>query len=155
MRRIALLMLAFIALAMPANAQQKVLYKNTVRLLNVEHDGSVTLRVTGFGRNRKDAKEQAMKNAVYTVLFEGVKDGYKGGNPKPMIEEKDARKKYESYFDRFFVDGGDYQEYVSLDDTRKRSANKNTTKIGKGYEMTIRVLSPQLKSRLRQDNILH
>ena len=37
----------------------------SVECLNVELDGSITVRVTGFGRNRLDAKEQARKNAVY------------------------------------------------------------------------------------------
>ena len=157
MKKVVVLLLAVIVVAMSANAKQpkKVLYKNTVRCLNTELDGSETLRITGFGRNRDDAKEQAMKNAVWVVLFEGVKDGNKGCNMKPLIEEVNAREKYEEYFDIFFMDKGEYLNYVTLQDTKFRSHNKDKTKIGRAYEITVRVLRSQLKSRLKQDNVLH
>lgn len=154
MKKLFLLMLTFIAVSGTAKAQDKVLYKETVRCLNVELDGSETLRITGFGRNRRDAKEQAMKNSVYVVIFQGVKDGNKGCNMRPLIEETGAREKYEGYFDRFFADDGEYRNYVSLKDTRWGSKNKSKNKIGAAYEMTVRVLRSQLKTRLQNDGII-
>ena len=154
MKKIFVLMLTFIVFNGLANAQDKVLYKETVRCLNVELDGSETLRVIGFGRNRDDAREQAMKNAVNVVIFQGIKDGNKGCNMKPIIEELNAREKYAEYFDIFFMDNGEYKKYVSLKDTKLRSKNKTKTKLGMGYEMTIRVMRSQLKARLKNDNIL-
>ncbi|MCR5533993.1 MAG: hypothetical protein K6F47_02270 [Bacteroidaceae bacterium] len=120
------------------------------RITRKYSDFSETLRITGFGRNRRDAKEQAMKNSVYVVLFQGVKDGNKGCNMRPLIEETGAREKYNGYFDRFFQDGGEYKNYVSLKDTRWGSKNK----IGAAYEMTVRVLRSQLKTRLQDDGII-
>jgi len=155
MKKFIVILLSFVAFATAANAQKKVLYKNTVRFLNTELDGSETLRVTGFGRNRDDAQEQAMKNAVYVVIFEGVKDGNKGGQRRPLIEETNAREKYAEYFDIFFMDKGEYLKYVTLQDKRFRSNNKDKTKLGKAYEMTVRVLRSQLKERLKQDKVLH
>lgn len=154
MKKIFLLMLTFFAVSGSAQAQDKVLYKEAIRCLNVELDGSETLRVTGFGRNRRDAKEQAKKNSVYVVLFQGVKDGNKGCNMRPLIEEMGAREKYAGYFDRFFQDGGEYSNYVSLKDTRWGSKNKSKNKIGAAYEMTVRVLRSQLKTRLQDDGII-
>ena len=147
-------MLTFFAVSGSAQAQDKVLYKDAIRCLNVELDGSETLRVTGFGRNRRDAKEQAKKNSVYVVLFQGVKDGNRGCNMRPLIEETGAREKYAGYFDRFFQDGGEYSNYVSLKDTRWGSKNKSKNKIGAAYEMTVRVLRSQLKTRLQEDGII-
>ena len=46
MKKLFLLMLTFIAVSGTAKAQDKVLYKETVRCLNVELDGSETLRRT-------------------------------------------------------------------------------------------------------------
>lgn len=149
------IILLFVATAISTSAQKKVLYKETIRCLNVELDGSETLRVVGFGRNRDDAREQAMKNAVYAVVFEGIKDGNKGCNMRPIIEETNAREKYAEYFDIFFMDNGEYKKYVSLKDTKARSKNKTKTKLGTGYEMTIRVMRSQLKARLKNDNVLH
>ena len=154
MKKRVIIMLAFIAFAMSSCKQTKVLYKETVRCLNVELDGSETLRVTGFGRDQMDAKEQALKNAVNVILFKGVKDGNQGCNMRPLIEEPNARKKYEDYFDEFFRDGGEYLKYVSLDDKMSKSDYVHKTSTGRAYEMTVRVLRPELKRRMKQDNII-
>ena len=58
--------------------------------INVEQDGSQTLRVWGEGRNRGDAIEQAKKNAVYEILFRGVQKGNKGYNLRPIVTEVNA-----------------------------------------------------------------
>ena len=48
--------------------------KEKIECLGVEGDGSQTLRVTGTGRNITDAKEQAKKDAVMAVIFDGIRD---------------------------------------------------------------------------------
>ena len=50
--------------------------------LGVELDGSVTLRSWGTGRNRIDAVDQAKKNAVYHVLFKGIRKGNPECSPR-------------------------------------------------------------------------
>lgn len=136
-----------------ANAQT-VYSKYSVRCLGVELDGSQTLRVQGYGRNKNDAKEQAMKNAVYAVIFDGIRDGVEGCNMRPLVTEVNARERYEDYFDIFFSDKGAYKEYVSMRDTKKRSADKEKDRIGYSFDLTVRVLRPELKARLKADNII-
>ncbi len=134
------------------NAQ--VYARNSIKCLGVELDGSQTLRVQGYGRNRSDAKEQAMKNAVWAVIFDGVRDGVEGCNQRPLLTEVNAKERYEDYFNLFFADEGPYKEYVSLRDTKKRSGGRSKDKVGYAYELTIRVLRPQLKARLKADNLI-
>jgi hypothetical protein len=122
--------------------------------LGVELDGSQTLRVLGYGRNRADAKEQAMKNAVWAVIFDGIKDGVQGCNMRPLVTEVNARERYEDYFNLFFADNGPYKEYVSMKDTKLKSGNKDKDKVGYSYDLTVRVLRPQLKARLIEDNLI-
>lgn len=69
--------------------------------MGVELDGSQTLRVLGYGRNRSDAKEQAMKNAVWAVVFDGIREGVSGCNMRPLVTEVNARERYEDYFNVF------------------------------------------------------
>lgn len=136
-------------------AQTRTIYDSgSIKCLGTELDGSETLRVSGYGSNREDAKEQAMKNAVWTIVFDGVRDGVSGCNMRPLVTEPNARERYEDYFNRFFSDNGEYKKYVSLRDTKRRSAGKNKDKIGYSYEMTIRVLRSELKSHLKADNII-
>ena len=149
----------FIAVALTfqlgANAQTQALYAHSsIRCMGVELDGSQTLRVQGYGRNRSDAKEQAMKNAVGAVIFDGIRDGVEGCNMRPLVTEVNAKERYEDYFNVFFADGGAYKQYVSLRDTKKRSGGRVKDKIGYSYDLTIRVLRAELKARLRSDNVI-
>lgn len=133
---------------------QPVYSRSSIRCMGVELDGSQTLRVQGYGRNRADAKEQAMKNAVWAVIFDGIRDGVEGCNMRPLVTEVNAKERYEDYFNLFFADKGAYLEYVSLRDTKRRSGGRSKDKLGYSYDLTIRVLRPQLKARLKADNVI-
>ena len=93
--------------------------QNTVECLGTELDGSQTVRVSGIGRTRADSREQCKKNAVWAVLFKGIRGGIGDCNMKPIITEANAEEKYEEYFNIFFMDGGEYLKYVSMEDTKK------------------------------------
>lgn len=148
------LVLATILMTGCAAKKQAVYARTSVRCLGVELDGSQTLRVQGYGRNRLDAKEQAMKNAVWAVVFDGIRDGVEGCNMRPIITEVNAKERYEDYFNIFFADNGAYHEYVSMRDTKKRSGGRAKDKVGYAYDLTIRVLRSQLKARFKADNII-
>lgn len=155
MKRIILFFIAAFTLVCGVNSQSKAVYdRSSIKCMGTELDGSQTLRVLGYGRNRVDAKEQAMKNAVYAVIFDGVRDGVQGCNLRPLVTEVNARERYEDYFNIFFSDNGEYKNYVSLKDTKKRSADRAKDKVGYTYEMTIRVLRSELKMRLKKDNVI-
>lgn len=154
MKKIFITMLALLSMAAAQAQTQGVYARTSVRCLGVELDGSQTLRVQGYGRNRADAKEQAMKNAVWAVIFDGIRDGVEGCNMRPLVTEVNARERYEDYFNIFFADNGAYKEYVSLRDTKKRSGGKEKDKLGYSYDLTIRVLRAQLKARLKADNVI-
>ena len=147
-------MIAVLSLTSAKAQTQPVSARSSIRCMGVELDGSQTLRVLGYGRNRSDAKEQAMKNAVWAVIFDGIRDGVEGCNMRPLVTEVNAKERYEDYFNLFFTDNGAYKEYVSLRDTKKRSGGKSKDKLGYDYDLTIRVLRAQLKARLKADNVI-
>ena len=123
--------------------------------ISKEMDGSLTLRVWGSGRNRTDALEQAKKQAVYDVLFYGIRKGNTDYNMRPVMTEVNARQRYQDYFDIFFMDRGEYRKYVSMEDKRAGS----TRVIKRNYRdvtvgVTVRVLVPQLRARLKADGLL-
>ncbi len=93
----------------------------TTECLGMDMDGRQTLRVWATGRNRTDGVEQAKKKAVYEVVFNGISGGSGQCNTYPLIDEPNARKKYEEYFNRFFTDGGAYKKYVSTTGQWKRT----------------------------------
>lgn len=154
MKKLFLMMAAVFTFAYADAQTQTVQSRSSVRCMGTELDGSQTLRVQGYGRNRADAKEQAMKNAVWAVVFDGIRDGVAGCNMRPLVAEVNARERYEEYFNIFFADNGAYKEYVSLRDTKKRSGGKVKDKLGYSYDLTVRVLRAELKSRLVADNVI-
>ena len=128
--------------------------KQEIECLGVEGDGSQTLRVTGTGRNKADAVEQAKKDAVNAVIFKGIRGGLQGCDSRPLINELDARDKYAEYFDIFFMDRGEYSRYASMEDRKLRSNDIQTNNTFSNYRITVRVLRSELRARLREDGIL-
>ncbi len=125
-----------------------------VECLGAELDGSQTLRTFGRGNTKKDAIEQARKNAVRAVIFKGIRSGFSECNKLPLIHEVNAEEKYSNYFHAFFKDGGEYTRYVNNEDEKKWSKSKNSTKNFVAYTITVRVLRSELEQRLRADRII-
>ena len=154
MKKLLLLLICAMSI-LNVKAQNNPVYaRSSIKCMGVELDGSQTLRVQGYGRNRSDAKEQAMKNAVWAVIFDGIRDGAEGCNMRPLVTEVNAKERYEDYFNLFFADNGEYKKYVSLRDTKKRSGGRSKDKLGYAYDLTIRVLRAELKARLKADNLI-
>lgn len=132
-------------------------YSYKTECLGIEMDGSQTVKVWGNGRNRWDAIEQAKKNAVKDVLFNGIYEGKQECEKRPVVAEVNAQQKYETYFNKFFADDGEYKNYVSLKDERigqkisrdRRGASQSVT-----HGVVVRVLRAELKQKMIEDGIL-
>ena len=132
-------------------------YKYETECMGVELDGSQTLKAWGFGKDRNDAVEQAKKNAVRDVLFKGISNGKTECNIKPVVFEVNAQENHEDYFNKFFADGGEYKNFISMKD---ESLFPAITKDRKGagseveYGVIVRVLRAELKKKMIEDKIL-
>jgi hypothetical protein len=127
-------------------------YTLKTECLGVNGDGSQTLKAWGNGRNRYEAVEQAKKNALRDVLFKGILNGKSDCDPKPLVTEVNAQVKYESYFNNFFFEGGDYQLYVQqLEDPLERIYPDRTTVT---FSVILKVQKSELKQRMITDGIL-
>lgn len=148
-----------IIMSTACNPQKKIAgnYSFQTECMGVEMDGTQTLKAWGSGRNRNDAVEQAKKNAVSDVLFKGILNGKSECEVKPVLFEVNARQKYEEYFNKFFADGGDYANFISMKD---ESTGPQITKDRKAagseveYGVIVRVLRPQLKQKMITDKII-
>ncbi|MCC8037876.1 MAG: hypothetical protein LIP02_07070 [Bacteroidales bacterium] len=124
------------------------------RCLGVEHDGTQTLLAWGEGSNKADAVEQARKNAVYDVIFNGITAGKDGCSAAPLLNIPNARERFQEYFDIFFLDGGEYQKFCSSADMRARSGEKEKYRQGEKRSITVRIDRQGLKKRLQDDGVL-
>ncbi|HOK36522.1 MAG TPA: hypothetical protein PLR72_04630 [Paludibacteraceae bacterium] len=141
------------------NAQNKITwnYSYKTECLGIEMDGSQTVKAWGNGRNRLDAVEQAKKNAVNDVLFNGIYEGKQDCEKRPVVAEVNARQKYETYFNKFFADDGEYKKYVSLKDERigqKVSRDRKGARHSVTHGVVVRVLRAELKQKMIEDGII-
>jgi len=132
-------------------------YAYKTECMGVELDGSQTLKAWGNGRNRSDAVDQAKKNAIRDVIFNGISEGKQECNVKPLIFEVNAQEKYEDYFNKFFADGGEFKNFISLRDERifdKISRDKKKARESVTHGLIVRVLRTELKEKLIADGII-
>jgi len=96
---------AGIAMLFSCDPQKKIAgnYTYKTECMGVELDGSQTVKAWGIGRNRTDASEQARKNAVRDVLFNGISSGRQECNIKPVLFEVNAQEAHEDFFNKFFA----------------------------------------------------
>lgn len=146
-----------ICLTLAACNQSKNLggyYTYETECLGSELDGSYTLRAWGIGRNQVDALAQARKNAVRDVIFKGISKGKSECEIRPILLEVNAEEKYRAYFNRFFADGGEFENFVNYKDKRTSTFHRERTEDEIKYGVTVRVLYEPLTEKLRADGIL-
>ena len=125
-----------------------------IECMGTDLDGSQTLRSWGTGKNKAQAMENAKKNAVRAVLFEGINAGTGDCNRKPLIFGVNAEEKYEQYFNRFFADGGAYKAFTSMTDEKRTSRLKSTNSAIESWGIVVRVDRAALRQRLIDDGII-
>ncbi|CAM3107878.1 hypothetical protein [Flavobacterium frigoris] len=133
-------------------------YEFKTACLGIELDGSQTLKSWGNGSSKSDAIEQAYKNAIKDVLFNGISNGRSDCNSKPLILDFNAKERNEAYFNVFFRDGGLYREFITNGDGSKNKIEVFIDKKQPGsqytYSLVIRVLRSELKQKMITDGIL-
>jgi len=157
--KIKITLFALLASIASLQAQKKLAgnYGYKTECMGVELDGSETVKAWGNGRNRSDAVEQAKKNAIRDVLFYGLVEGKQDCKQKPLLFEVNAEEKYEDYFNKFFADGGEFLNYISLRDERIGDKISRDRKRGRGSVTNgfiVRVLRSELKQKLIADGII-
>ncbi len=153
------ILMAFVLLLSGCRGSQKVsdamsYYRFDTTCIAVNPSGSLTLRAWGGGPDRNQSVQEAMKNAVYDVIFKGVKGGGQSYATQALVTEVNARERYADYFDRFFADGGEYKKFVRETSTQDKSRIEAKSKGRQNYGLTVTVDRSALKEQLRNDGII-
>ena len=130
-------------------------YDQKSQLLSVNYDGSYVIRTQVRSRNAAMAFTEAQRKAVEEVIFDGVKSATSGvADLKPLCFDLNAREKYETYFQAFFQNEGDWTQFVSLKDKRAGSTSYQRTNSQMVQTVTVTVQRAELKKRLQADGII-
>ena len=111
---------------------------------------TITLASVGYGRNKKNALNNAEINAFDVLLFKGIPNS---PFTKPLIpaKESEVKSKNESFFKNFYTLLG-YKEFVIKYSTLSPpNKDKRTKKMTATVQITINVSS--LRRNLEQNNI--
>ena len=93
-------------------------YDYNIECLEDKKDGSYIMMAWGAGSTKKEAIDQAQRNAISHIIFKGVNKS--SCSIRPLITEVQAEEKYREYISNFFRE--DYLNYISLE----RKSSKST-----------------------------
>lgn len=111
--------------------------------------GFVYLRANGFGKNPKEAQEEAIRNAISVVLFQGVPST---SVKRPLINQPGARQAFREFFDPFFAQNGPYLDYAVV--TSEIIKDRIKVKSGVQRAVMMKVNYTQLQRMLEQQGII-
>ncbi len=134
--------------------KETIEWKYDIEPEEIGRQNSKVIRVWSYSKDVNVAKMQATKNAVHGIIFKGVA----GDTDKrisqilPLVKSLAVQNEFQSFFDDFFSDGGDYRAYVST-----TSINDSVVKIDKRmYKVgvVVNVQYDALRKMLEQKGII-
>jgi hypothetical protein len=156
MKRISLFIaVAAMILAGCGPKRSQAYYDAPSQVLSANYDGSYVIRTQVRARNAAIAFTDGQRKAVQEVIFDGVKAANNGvSDLKPLCFDKNAREKYEDYWNAFFQDNGEWTNYASLKD--KRTTTTRYQRDGRQMieTVTVTVMRAELKQKLQEDGII-
>lgn len=111
-------------------------------------EGTYLVKIWSYSRKPNVAIEQAKKNAVHAIIFQGYIGGSRISSQPPLVSDPGIEDSKSDFFDPFFDDGGYYMKYVSVSNDGSVSA-EDRLKVNKEYK--IGVIVSVRKDLLRKD----
>lgn len=134
-------------------AEQYAYVPFTTECVGVPGDGTETLRTWGQGKDKNEAIDMALRNAVSDVLFKGITGGTAKCDKRPVMLEVNARERYAYYFDQFFAPKGAYTKFVTLHENRTSRIKAQSTTL-QAYGVVVSVNRSALRQQLITDGII-
>ena len=125
--------------------------------MGVGVEGTKLVKVWSYSKNPVLAIEQAKKNAVHAMIFQGFSGNSATGcqTQKPLTNNPALESERADFFEAFFADGGKYMKFVTL--SGDGSINpQDRLKIGKEYKIGVfvSVMYDQLRKDLEAAGIV-
>jgi hypothetical protein len=114
------------------------LWRYEVQCEGVGNEGTKLIKVFSYSKKPDVAIEQAKKNAVHAMIFQGFNGNSGVGCPtqKPLTNNPGLEQEKKEFFDSFFADGGKYMKFVSVSGDGS-IAVEDRMKVGKEYKVGV------------------
>lgn len=139
-----------------ANRDTKA-WRYDIECEGIAKQGAKLVKVWSYSKNGKYAKAQAMKNAVHGIIFKGYSGGGRGcTQSRPLVNDSGVEADHKAFFDRFFLDGGEFLRYVSSATDGKIAAGDRLKVSRREYKIgvVVNVMTDQLRKRLEKEGII-
>jgi hypothetical protein len=140
-RKTGLFILAIISIITTLQASSKSekntqIWRYEIEAVSTGAPGSYLIKVWSYSKKPVLAIEQAKKNAVHAIIFQGYtgKSGVSG--QQPLTSNPNLEQEQKEFFDNFFADGGKYMKFVSLSNDGSVAA-EDRLKVGKEYKIGV------------------
>jgi hypothetical protein len=119
---------------------------------------NVVIKVFSFSKKPKVAIEQAKKNAIHAVIFQGINTG-NCGTKNALITNPNTKDEKQEYFKDFFATGGKYMKFVTASNNGRvkpgdvSKISKKEYKIGVIVSVDRQALKKELEAAGILENI--
>lgn len=157
-KKVLVTILVVVSFSFSANAQKAKkkadndteYWRYEIECVSTGIEGTYLIKVWSYSKKPDVAIEQAKKNAVHGIVFQGYAGGAQGcSSQKPLSRNPNLEIEQKDFFKEFFADGGKYMKYVSLS-TDGSVASGDRLKVSK-KEYKIGVIVSVRKDELRKD----
>lgn len=158
-----ILTLLFVSFALVSNAQlnkKKAAQEDTenwryeIECVGIGKPGTKVIKVWSYSKKEKIALNQAKKNAVHGIIFQGYAGGGQGcTSQKPLASDPAIEQQKSEFFENFFeLEGGKYMKFVSS----SGDGTPTVMKVGKEYKIgvVVTVMSDNLRKDLEAAGII-
>lgn len=158
-------MVIILLLSVQLNAQRKQrladnatkVWQYDIECVNTGKKGYKLIKVWSYSKKPKYAISQSWKNAVHGIIFKGFSGtGRTCTGFRPLMNKEMTEEQYNSFFKEFFLDSGDYNQYVTdaadglVDPRDVLKVNKKMYKIG----IVVNVNTDALRKRLEKEGLI-
>lgn len=163
-KTVLLLGFLFLSVQLSAQRKQKLADKDTkkwhydIECVGTGKQGYKLIKVWSYSKKPKYAISQSWKNAVHGIIFKGFSGtGRTCTGFRPLLNKPMTKPQYETFFKDFFLDSGDYSQYVTdaadglIDPRDVLKVGKKMYKIG----IMVNVNVDELRKRLEAEEIIN
>ena len=157
MKKLSFMLIAavLIGLASCGPKRSQAYYDKPSQVMSATAEGTYIIRVQVRAKDAVVAFTEAQRKVVKEVIFDGVPAANSGMTDlKPLCFDKNAREKYEDYWNAFFSDEGPWKEFTSYKDRRATSTRYERDGRLMVETGTVTIDRAALKKRLQADGII-
>ncbi len=109
-------------------------WRYEIECVGIGKPGTKVIKVWSYSKKATIAINQAKKNAVHGIIFQGYAGGAQGcTNQRPLTNDPALEQQKEEFFEDFFKDNGKYMKFVST----SGDGTPTTMKVGKEYKIGV------------------